>query len=117
MATLTKLLVRLSKSTDKSSIVLDLTSKYGTGATPIFISTSGYDYVTVQVIGLTVGTFSFAATLDDGSVTGTLKPNPVVPANFTPFGMLNVATGVIATSTTAAGMWECQFVTNFLQFT
>jgi len=115
MATVTKLLLRLSKSTDKSSIVIDLTAKYGAGGSPIFQEVSGYDQVSLQVIGLSVGTLSFKASHDDGSVTGTVVPNPPVPANFTPIGGLNVATGVIAVSTTASGMWQFPYVMRFLQ--
>lgn len=115
MATVTKLLLRLSKSTNLSSIVIDLTEKYGAGASPIYQEVSGYDIVTLQVIGISAGTLSFKSTLDDGSVTGTVVPNPPVPANFTPIGGLNVATGVIATSTTASGMWQFSYPMRFLQ--
>lgn len=115
MATLTKLLLRLSKTTDKSSFVIDLTAKYGTGASPIYQNVGGYDYYSIQVIGLSAGTVSFNATFDDGSVTGTVVPNPPVPTNWTPIGGQNVATGVIATSTAASGMWEFPYNTKFLQ--
>lgn len=115
MATVSKILLRLAKTTNTSSIDLDLTAKYGTGASPIYQDVSGYDIVILQLIGVTVGTVSFNVTIDNGAVTGTVVPNPPVPTNWTPVGGYNVATGVIATSTTASGMWKFSGIGGFLQ--
>jgi hypothetical protein len=80
--TVGKLLIRLTKFSNKTSNVIDATAQFNAAA-GFYQDLSGWDEVVVQVISPSE-TISFFTTNDDGSVTGQLLPAPEVPINWLP---------------------------------
>lgn len=104
MATATKVIIELSRTSDKMSRVLDITSLFQAGAAQTYVGDfSGWDVATVQIVSPS-GTMSFNTTNDNGSTIGVLPPTPVVPANWTAVQGVNVGTGTSVTSVAATAM-------------
>ena len=80
MASVQKLLLRLTKADKKISTVIDLTEQYNTNHS-VYQDVGGWDVAVVQVIDNS-GSIYFQTTNDDGSVTGQLLPAPEVPINW-----------------------------------
>jgi hypothetical protein len=111
--TVTKMIIRLTKRSPKTSITIDLTAKYNKNAS-IVEDISGYDFAVLQIVTPST-TIAFNTTNDNGGVTGTLLPSPQVPANWTPVFGLNLQTNVIAINTAASGIWRFEIIGQFLQ--
>lgn len=113
MATATKVLIELSRTSDKMSRMIDATPTFQAGAAQDFnLDVSGWDVVTMQVVSPSA-TINFTTTNDNGYVVGQLLPVPVVPANWTAVQGINVGTGTAVTSLAATGMVK---FTNFGKF-
>jgi len=113
MATATKVLIELSRTSDRTSRMVDATAIFQTGAAQTtFLDVSGWDVVTLQIVTPSAA-INFTTTNDNGSVAGVLPPVPVVPANFIALQGINVGTGAAVTSLAASGIVR---FTNFAKF-
>lgn len=115
MATATKVLIELSRTSDKMSRMVDATPIFQTGAAQTtFLDVSGWDVVTVQIVTPSAA-INFTTTNDNGSVAGVLPPVPIVPANFLAVQGINVGTGTAVTSLSASGIVKFTNLAKFLQ--
>lgn len=111
--TVTKMIIRLTKRSPKTSITIDLTEDFNERAYYIQ-DLSGYDFAVLQIVTPSA-TIAFNTTNDNGGVTGTLLPSPQVPVNWTPVFGLNLQTNVIAINAAATGIWRFEIIGQFLQ--
>jgi hypothetical protein len=95
------------------STVIDVTSDFNVAGLKN-IDVSGWDWVTVQLVG-PAAAVTFNGSNDDGSVTGALQGGPLQATNFTAIQGINLNTGVGATTGAVAGLWRFPVISRFLQ--
>lgn len=114
MATsVSKLLIRLTKNSFKTSKVVDATASFNARGT-YYQDLSGWDYAVVQ-IETPSEAITFNTTNDDGSFTGDLLPAPVVPINWELVKGTDLATKTEITSIAVDGTVRFDTIGRFLQ--
>jgi len=96
-------------------VSLDLTKKYNDNSSVVAIDLSGYDWCTIQLVGLSAGTITFSSTNDDGAITGVESGNATLATNWIAIQATNLNTGTAATTATAAGLYRVPVIGRFLQ--
>lgn len=74
-----------------------------------------WDRVTIQFAAPVVATTYVYGSLDGGAVTGETNGNAQLATNFTALQVTNLATGAAVNSITAAGNYELEVRTKYLQ--
>lgn len=97
------------------STIVDVTDKFNSGTFLNFYiqDLSGWDSCVVQIVNPS-GSIAFGTTNDDGSVTGVVPPNPIVPANVLPVQGISLETGVAAISTAVSSDYKFGVIGKFL---
>lgn len=97
------------------STTVDVTNVFNAAGSAT-IDLSGWDSATVQLVA-PAGAVTFNGSNDDGSVTGSVQGSSKQAINFTVLFMINLATGVGATTGSVAGLWRSETLPRFLQLT
>ena len=114
MATsISKLLIRLTKFSSKTSKVIDATSAFNVRGT-YYQDLSGWDTAVVQFVTPSEA-ITFFTTNDDNAVTGQLLPSPEVPVNWTAVEGINLATKTDVLSVSASAVVEFGIIGKYLQ--
>ena len=100
MSTASKILIRLTKFSNKTSNVLDVTQQFN-AAGSFYQDLSGWDEAMVQIVSPS-GAISFKTTNDDGAVTGQLLPVPEVPVNWVTVQGIKLSDGATVSSISAS---------------
>jgi len=115
MATsVSKLLLSLTKFSNKTSKVIDATDSFNaTGS--FYQDVSGWDSVVAQIVTPSE-TISFKTTNDDNEITGDLLPAPEVPTNWLAVEGVNLADKSDVSSVNASANVAFGIVGKYLQF-
>ena len=115
MATsVSKLLLSLTKFSNKTSKVIDATDSFNaTGS--FYQDVSGWDSVVAQIVTPSE-TISFKTTNDDNAVTGDLLPAPEVPTNWLAVEGINLADKSDVSSVNASANVAFGIIGKYLQF-
>lgn len=114
MATsISKLLIRLTKFSSKTSKVIDATSAFNVRGT-YYQDLSGWDAAVVQFVTPSEA-ITFFTTNDDNAITGQLLPSPEVPVNWTAVEGVDLATKTDILSVSASAIVEFGIIGKYLQ--
>lgn len=83
----------------------ELTSTYNS-VYQINRDVSGWDKMTIGIVGPVLGTMYVYGTIDAGYNKDVTQGNAALAINYTPIQVVNLATGVATNSITAAGMYR-----------
>lgn len=111
--TVSKILIRLTKFSNKTSNVLNVTEQFN-AAGVFYQDLSGWDEALVQIISPSEA-ISFKTTNDDGAVTGQLLPAPEVPINWLTVQGIKLSDGAAASSVTASEIVKFTTIGQYLQ--
>lgn len=111
--TASKILIRLTKFSNKTSNVLNVTEQFN--ATGVFYQDlSGWDEAIVQIVTPSEA-ISFKTTNDDGAITGQLLPAPEVPINWLTVQGVKLSDGAAASSVTTSETVKFTSIGKYLQ--
>jgi hypothetical protein len=111
--TASKILIRLTKFSNKTSNVLNVTEQFNSAGL-FYQDLSGWDEAIVQIVTPSEA-ISFRTTNDDGSVTGQLLPAPEVPINWLAVQGIRLSDGTAVTSVSASSIVKFNTIGQYLQ--
>jgi hypothetical protein len=111
--TASKILIRLTKFSNKTSNVLNVTEQFN-AAGVFYQDLSGWDEAIVQIISPSEA-ISFKTTNDNGAVTGQLLPAPEVPINWLTVQGVKLSDGAAASSVSASEIVKFTTIGQYLQ--
>lgn len=111
--TASKILIRLTKFSNKTSNVLNVTEQFN-AAGVFYQDLSGWDEAIVQIVNPSEA-ISFKTTNDNGAVTGQLLPAPEVPINWLTLQGVKLSDGAGATSVSASEVVKFDAFGQYLQ--
>jgi hypothetical protein len=113
MATVGKILIRLTKYSGKVSTVVDATESFNAN-NDFYQDLSGWDAAVVQIVDPN-GQVNFNTTNDDGSTTSQLLPAPEVPINWISVLGVDLSTKSDVSNLSATGIVEFGIIGKYLQ--
>ena len=111
--TVSKILIRLTKFSNKTSNVLNVTEQFNSAGL-FYQDLSGWDEVVVQIVSPSEA-ISFKTTNDNGAVTGQLLPVPEVPINWMTVQGKKLSDGAFVTSISASDIVKFDSFGQYLQ--
>lgn len=111
--TASKILIRLTKFSNKTSNVLDVTEQFN-AAGLFYQDLSGWDEAIVQIVNPSEA-ISFKSTNDNGSITGQLLPAPEVPVNWLTVQGVKLSDGTSVSSVTSSELVKFVAFGQYLQ--
>lgn len=111
--TASKILIRLTKFSNKTSNVLNVTEQFN-AAGLFYQDLSGWDEAIVQIVSPSEA-ISFKTTNDNGATTGQLLPAPEVPINWLALQGIKLSDGAGATSVSASEIVKFDAFGQYLQ--